>query len=97
MRLPGSSPFFLPMKNYPVLIMLIGSLVLAGCARNYVITMNNGRTVTSASKPKLVEGNYVFKDANGAPAYVPAGRVREIAPASMAETKQQQFKSAPGR
>src|SRR3974390_2990782 len=58
---------------------------LAGCAHNYVITLNTGVRVNTTSKPRLVEGKYYFTDANGREIALPAGRVREIAPASMAK------------
>lgn len=79
------------MKRFlPILLLL--SVLLTGCARHYVITMNNGSRVTTQGKPKLQGGNYVFKDAKGQPGQVPAGRVREIAPASMATEEGSQFK-----
>ena len=73
----------------PALLLL--SVLLAGCARNYVITLNNGTRVTTRGKPKLQGGTYLFKDAKGQPAQVSAGRVREIAPASMAREESTQF------
>lgn len=70
---------------------LLGLVLLTGCARSYVITRNDGSRVTTVSKPKLQDGSYVAKDANGQPIIVPAGRVREIAPASMTRDKKSQF------
>ena len=58
-------------------------LMLCGCAHNYVITLNNGSRINTAGKPKFEKGVYIFKDGRGQKAYVPAGRVREVAPASM--------------
>jgi hypothetical protein len=78
------------MKRFlPALLSL--SVLLTGCARSYVITMNNGTRVTTQGKPKLQGGNYVFKDATGQRVQVPAGRVREVAPASMAKEEGSQF------
>ena len=78
------------MKRFlPTLLLL--SVLLTGCARNYVITMSNGTRVTTRGKPKLQDGSYLFKDAKGQPAQVSAGRVREIAPASMAKDEAAQF------
>ena len=73
----------------PVLLLL--AVLLTGCARNYVITMSNGARITTKGKPKLQNGSYVFKDASGQPAQVSAGRVREIAPASMSTVEGSQF------
>lgn len=75
----------------PVVLPLAIVLLLSGCARHYVITLTNGTRVTTLSKPKLGEGSYTFKDARGQPAAVPAGRVREIAPASMSKDPNSQF------
>ena len=66
-------------------VVLIGVTVLCGCAHQYVITLDNGRRITTASKPKLKDQRYVFKDASGKVNYVPAVRVREIAPESMSK------------
>ncbi len=77
---------------------LLMALCLCGCARSYVITLHNGTRLTAASKPRLKEGYYVFKDARGNPASVSAGRVREVAPAGMAsEVNTSPFKTVPGR
>ena len=65
----------------PVLIALIA---LTGCAHHYVMRLTNGGEITTASKPKLKEGIYYFKDAKGEEQAVAAARVREIAPGSVA-------------
>jgi hypothetical protein len=83
----------------PLFATLAGLLLLTGCAHGYVLTMSNGDRVHTGSKPKLVNGFYYYKDASGRPAPpVFAGRVTEIAPASMAsDTSKPQFKAAPPR
>jgi hypothetical protein len=67
---------------WPILIILIA---LTGCAHQYVIRLTNGTQLTTPYKPRLKEGFYCFKDAKGGEHFVPSGRVREIAPASMVE------------
>ena len=79
------------MKSF-ALLPLLGLFLLAGCARHYVVTLTNGARVTAVGKPRLEGGRYVFKDATGQPASVSAGRVREIAPASMSEDPATTFK-----
>jgi hypothetical protein len=76
------------------LLSLLGCLALSGCAHNYVITLNNGSRFTTSTKPRLERGNYYFTDMNGRKSYVPGGRVREIAPASMASDEASKFKPA---
>jgi uncharacterized protein YcfL len=63
--------------------LLIGLLALSGCASHYVMKLNSGAQITTASKPKLKENIYTFKDAKGEKRFIAAGRVREIEPASM--------------
>ena len=77
------------------LILLVGLAVLCGCAHTYVITLDSGQRISTASKPRLENGRYVFKDAAGRPTFVPAGRVREIAPASMTEEQKPMFNPQP--
>jgi hypothetical protein len=79
-----------------ILLLLLACTVLCGCANQYVITLQNGRKVNAASKPRLQEGHYVYKDAKGQPVSVPAGRVREISPASMVKDRSG-FTSGPGQ
>ncbi len=66
------------------LVVLLGAGLLAGCSQLYVITLNNGTQLTSIGKPRLERGRYVFKNGNGQTESLPRGRVREIAPSSMA-------------
>jgi hypothetical protein len=73
----------------PLLSALAGLLLLTGCSHGYILTLNNGGRVRTASKPRLVNGFYYFKDANGNDARpVFASSVTEIAPVSMAGKEQ---------
>ena len=65
-----------------ILIALLGSGFVVGCRTRYEITLNNSNTITAMSKPKLEDGAYVFKDANGRTSSVPSSRVRLIQPQS---------------
>jgi len=67
------------------LFSLVGLIALTGCAHHYVMQLNNGAQITTASKPKLKEGVYYFKDAKGEDHAIASTRVRLVAPASMAE------------
>ncbi len=77
--------------------LLIGLIALTGCAHHYVMRLDNGMDIVTASKPQLKDGTYSFKDAKGEEHFVVAGRVREVAPASVAakENKPKPFKSEP--
>ena len=77
--------------------LVIGLIALTGCAHHYVMKLDNGSEITTASKPQLKEGTYSFRDAKGEEQFVAAGRVREVAPASVAakENKAKPFKSQP--
>jgi len=66
---------------------LFATLLLAGCARHYTITLNSGSRITTLGKPRLQNGHYVFKDAKGQPGSVPAGRVQEVSPSNMTSSR----------
>lgn len=70
-----------------LLPLLLALPLVSGCARTYVISLTNGSRIVCAGKPKLEGGHYVYKDVRGEKYTVLAGRVREIAPASMAESE----------
>ena len=83
--------------NKAALLLLIGLIALTGCAHHYVMKLTGGAQITTASKPKLKEGIYYYNDAKGEEHAVAASRVREIAPASVAqqENKSRPIKSEP--
>src|ERR1035441_7476575 len=64
--------------------LIIGLIVLSGCASHYVIKLDNNSEITTSTKPKLREQVYYFKDIKGEQQSVPRFRVRELAPATMA-------------
>jgi hypothetical protein len=70
--------------NKPALL-VVGLMALTGCTHHYAMRLTNGTQITTASKPKLKEGIYYFKDAKGEEQSVAAARIREIAPASVAK------------
>jgi hypothetical protein len=78
------------MKQFLATVML-GAVLLTGCTRHYVITLNSGARITTLGKPQFQNGTYIFKDAKGQPTSVFAGSVREIAPASMSKQENSQF------
>ena len=81
------------MNRTPVILgFLVLTALLNGCAHPYVLKLQNGTRITTPSKPKLDHGFYVYKDAKGELRKIPAGRVREMEPASMAESEKDQFK-----
>jgi hypothetical protein len=81
-----------------LLLSLLGTLLLTGCATRYTITLTNGGAITAHSKPRLEGGAYVFQDATGKTAYVSAGRVSEISRNSLSFTRRRAGDgSAPSR
>lgn len=74
------------MKTFPLLLGLVVGLTLlgTGCARYYNVTTTSGRVVTSKGKPHYDKENsvFVFTDVQGQQRSIPAGSVRQIAPAS---------------
>ena len=75
-------------------VTLAATLLFCGCSRKYVMKTTSGARITTASKPKLKNGYYTFKDAQGHPQQIGAGRVLEIAPESMATDDKSKFKPA---
>ena len=78
-------------------LLLLGLLVLNGCAHHYVITLDNGDRIVTTSKPHRQGARFFFKDVAGQEAYVPVGRVREIEPASMAGNPNAAFQPQSGK
>jgi hypothetical protein len=66
------------------LLFLIGLMALTGCAHHYVLKLTNGAEITTATKPRLKDGAYHFKDAKGEEHLIATANVRELAPASVA-------------
>jgi len=79
------------------IVLVCAALFLCGCAHTYVVTLTNGSRMTTSSKPKLKNGFYYFKDPTGKETFVSQGRVREIAPESLARDEKTQFKAPPAK
>lgn len=79
-------------RTVTALILTVVAALLGGCAHPYVLKLQNGTRIVTPGKPKLDHGYYVYKDAKGEVRKIPAGRVREMEPASMAESEKEQFK-----
>jgi uncharacterized protein YcfL len=68
-----------------IFVSLCSLLLVSGCARHYVIHMNNGNQIVANGKPKFNGSAYTFKDTKGRERSVPRGRVSSISPASMSK------------
>jgi len=77
-----------------IALLLIAPL-LAGCARQYVMTLTNGTQIGTKGKPRLKGNYYEFKDALGRESRIGAGRVVEVAPASMVKQSSTTFNPTP--
>jgi len=83
------------MKRMLLLALLAAVTLLPGCARRYVITLNNGARITTFGKPHLQGGSYIYKDPSGQPGRVSVGSVQDIAPASMVKEQKGPFLPQP--
>jgi len=70
------------MKN--VAGLLLGAVLLSGCAHHYDMVLTNGMRVTRVSKPKFDQesGQYTYTDVAGNKRSISAGRVVQIEPHS---------------
>ena len=71
------------MRALPWLMIALASAFLgAGCLQSYQVTLQNGATLTTRSRPKLdrATDTYRFKDSQNQPVAIPAHRVRQIEP-----------------
>ncbi len=66
-----------------LLMMVLVSLVLAGCTTRYQVRMNNGTTFTTKGRPRFdaKRNLWFYTDANGQTNAISGLRVAEIAPA----------------
>lgn len=71
----------MPSRISALLALLVLGLT-AGCSNRYIITTVHGTKIITASKPKLVESKYVYKDATGQKVEISTMRVRVIEPYS---------------
>lgn len=61
-----------------VLTLSLVAILLAGCHSTYEMTLSNGTKLVTNTKPRLVGGLYIYKDAKGAEAQISSSRVRTI-------------------
>jgi hypothetical protein len=80
-----------------VLLSLTCLLWTAGCARHYVLTLNNGTQIDTKGKPKRQGASYVYKDENGNERRISAGSVSEISPASLKGDSNEKFRFNPSK
>jgi hypothetical protein len=78
-------------------LLFLACLLLTGCAQRYVVTLNNGTQIDSMGKPRRDGASYIIKDGDGKETRIPAGRVSEIAPASMQEEEADKFRFIPAK
>ena len=74
------------------LLLLLAAVLFCGCRTRYEITLSSGNKITAITKPKLVNGFYVFKDLDGQEAHINAMRVKVVQPQSHA-SKESTFKA----
>lgn len=72
--------------------LLVAALALTGCAHSYVMRQSNGLEITTATKPKLKDGIYHFKDARGQEHAIAESRIIQVEPAFMAHQERRVYK-----
>jgi hypothetical protein len=72
------------MKHF-LFTLLLGSILLTGCASQYLVVLNNGQRVIAVRKPHLEGFNFVFTDPKGRTNSIPSEQVRGIVPVSTAK------------
>lgn len=63
-------------------------LAVTGCRSSYVIETTSGSKIITASRPRLKEGFYVYRDARGDEQRISRMRVSEIGPATSRDLKE---------
>ena len=74
-------------------IILLALVACSGCRSTYNLTLTNGDVLTSHGKPTYdpQQARYYYRDIHGQTNSIPASKVREIAPADMADKGGSQF------
>jgi len=67
-----------------LLLALLATGLLVGCASRYKVTLTNGTVVTTNGKPRYDKATdaYTYKDGSGRTIAIPSMRVRQIEPIS---------------
>lgn len=73
--------------KWAIVVVLLTAFAM-GCGKGYRLTLSNGQTIVSPTKPKLDQnGNYVVTDAAGRTYTINQMRVRVIEPVSGSQTE----------
>lgn len=82
-RVPKLRRMNLRRRFVPALVLAALTLLAGvGCSSSYVITTTSGAKIITASKPKLIDSMYVYRDANGGTNRISKLRVRVVEPYS---------------
>ena len=76
------------MKKSRLFLLFTAVIGFSGCSHQYVMKMTNNTKIVTASKPKLQNGVYVYKDAKGNQHSISQSRISEIEPLSMSSDEQ---------
>jgi|SRR5882724_7826376 len=89
----------LMLMKVPWLLVVLALALCGGCATSYRVRLNDGNSYVVRGRPRLntADNRYYMKDAAGNEFAIPAGRVVEIAPVSMASRDTSSFLATPGK
>ena len=86
--LPRSVMLNLIKPKLKLAFMLVGLVVLCGCAHQYLITLRNGDQILCLDKPKLKGTSYHFTDNTGGKDVIAQSRVLKVRAVSVESAEQ---------